>query len=198
MDPITLLILAGIGIAAAMLARKRSRPRAPQPVSVIIDGDSIVFGLYLQHNIAARLREWRPAWAVDDRGVVGLLLHTLLAGYREPYAGAPPEHYPRGQQPPYSQVARSSRIVVIEAGGNDTLFLPDVAAWEADMRSAIEIVRAEGRVPVLTGIVDFDVAGDLTPEIKARRDRCNAITHQLAAINAEAVVGAPIRPEELP
>lgn len=35
MDPITLLILAGIGIAAAMLARKRSRPPAPPPGTVL-------------------------------------------------------------------------------------------------------------------------------------------------------------------
>lgn len=179
MEPIAIAILiaAALGLYA-LSRRKTSKP--PEPVSVTLDGDSIMVGVWLQRGIAARMRELRPDWVIDDRGVVGLKLYDLLRGYQEPSPGAPPERYPRGPQPPYAQVARSTRFVVIEAGGNDTLDPIDVGAWEADLREALRIVQAEGRVPVLTGIVDFDDDAGLPQGMKARRDACNAITHRVA------------------
>ncbi|MCT6721686.1 GDSL-type esterase/lipase family protein [Acidovorax sp. K2F] len=183
MDPITIAIIVGLGLVAAFaLSRKGGGAASPPlPVSVTLDGDSILYGPTLAHNIAARLREWRPQWTVDDRGVYGLKLWQLIAGYTEPFPGAGPELFPRGPQPPYAQVQRNTRIVVLEAGGNDALEMRTVAEYEADLREAIRIVQAEGRTAVLTGIVDLPVADIFTPPIKARRDELNAVTLRVAA-----------------
>lgn len=176
---IFLVLLAAVVALAA--SRKRSKPTPPQPMTVILDGDSIVYGPTLAANIAARLREWRPAWSVDDRGVYGLKLWQLLQGYTEPYAGAGPELFPRGPQPLYAQVPRSSRIVVIEQGGNDALEMRTVAEYEADLREAIRIVQSEGRTAVLTGIVDLPVADIFTAPIKAHLDELDQVTLRVAA-----------------
>lgn len=174
------LALVGIAVVAAVIFKKRKRL---QPVSVTLDGDSIVWGLGIKHSVGARLKQWQPGWVVDDRGVVGLTLSALIDGYDKPYADAPPEHFPRGPQPAYVQVGRSTHYVLVEAGGNDALELRPPEVFEAQMRSAITTIQSEGRVPVLTGIIDMPVGGHpfVTAEAKQHRDALNAITLSLAA-----------------
>jgi acyl-CoA thioesterase I len=175
------LVIAAGAVLYALLRRKASAAPLPQPNSVTLDGDSILFSIFLQRSIAARMRELRPGWQIEDRSAVGLKLQAMLAGYDAPYPGAPLEYFPRGPQPPYARVPRTSGVVVIEAGGNDALNPRPLADWEADMRAAIEIVRAEGRTPVLTGIVDFEVGEGRPADFKAQRDAFNEATHRLAA-----------------
>lgn len=179
MEPITIAIIAAVGLAAWALSR-RKKPSPAEPIGVTLDGDSILYGPELERNVAATMRSLRPAWTVDDRGVGGLLLRSLIAGYQEPYPGAPPEVFPRGPQPPYAQVQRSTHFVVVEPGGNDAWALLGADEFEANMRSAINTLQAEGRVPILTGIVDFTVSDAWSQEFKDRRDEYNAITHRLA------------------
>lgn len=175
MDPI--IVLAVMAVAVSFyLTRRKKMAKPSRPVTVTLDGDSIIYGPTLQHNIAARLAEWQPTWYLDDRGVYGLKLWQLVAGYEEPFEGADPSLYPRGPQPPYDQVSRSHRIVVIEPGGNDALEMRTPAEYEADLRAAVGIIRKEGRTPILTGIVDLPVGDFFTAPIKARRDQLNAVT----------------------
>nr|WP_235492165.1 hypothetical protein [Paracidovorax avenae] len=54
------------------------------------------------------------------------------------------------------------------------------AQYEVDLREAIRIVQAEGRTPVLAGIVNLPVADLFTPERVARRAELNAVTLALA------------------
>lgn len=171
------LIFGAAAAAVFLLTRKKPRPKT---ITVEVDGDSIVWGPTLAANICTRLREWRPSWTVDDRGVYGLKLWQLIVGYQEPYPGCPPDQFPRGPQPPFVDVERSSHFIVLELGGNDALEMRTPAEFEADLRSAISTVQAEGRVPVLTGIVGIPVGDIFTPPILVRLAELNAITHQVA------------------
>ncbi|ABM32931.1 SGNH/GDSL hydrolase family protein [Paracidovorax citrulli] len=151
------------------------------PLSIEIFGDSIARGPGISTPMPATLRALRPAWAIDDRSASGLVLADLIAGYSAPWPGAPADAYPRGPQPPFAQVSRSARVVVLAAGLNDALEMRTPAQYGADLREAIRIVRAEGRLPVLAGIVDLPVADLFTPERVARRAELNAVTLALAA-----------------
>lgn len=152
-----------------------------EPLTIEIYGDSIVRGPGLSAPLPAALRVLRPGWVIDDRSASGLVLADLVAGYSEPWPGAPPDAYPRGPQPPFAKVSRSARVVVLAAGLNDALEMRTPAQYEADLREAIRIVRAENRTPVLAGIVGLPVAELFTSERVARQAELNAVTFALAA-----------------
>lgn len=156
---------------------------AVKPVSITLDGDSILFGLGIEYSIADRLTEWDPSMIVVDKAASGLTLADMINGYLEPYPNAEPEVYPNGPQPPYADVIRTTEFVLIEAGCNDAFELLSVELFDQYMRKAIGIVLSEGRTPILTGLVDFYVGSHpfVTQEAKDRRDEFNALTHKYAA-----------------
>lgn len=172
-------LLAGFFMAVALVGCGGGGAN-PAAVTVEIYGDSITFGPAIERNVAAQVKALRPGWTVDDRSAVGLDLRDLVTGYAEPFAGAAPSDYPKGAQPAFDKVQRSARFVVIELGGNDALSERSPEQFEADLRSVIDVLIREGRVPVLTGIVGVPPSDYFTPAAMARRDVLNAITHKVA------------------
>lgn len=172
-------LLAGFFMAVALLGCGGGGSGS-EPVTVEIYGDSITFGPAIERNVAAQIKALRPGWTIDDRSAVGLDLRELVTGYAEPFAGAPKSDYPKGAQPAFDKVQRSARFVVIELGGNDALSERPPEQFEADLRSVIDVLIREGRVPVLTGIVGVPPSAYFTPAAMARRDVLNAITHKVA------------------
>ncbi len=166
-------------LAAAMLAGCGGGADSPPVCSVEINADSILSGEGLPERPAVTLQRMRPAWVIDDRAVGGLFLSALWSGYAEPYRDAPQSVYPRGPQLPFARVARSSNVVVIEVGGNDALALPPLAEFERDLRAIVRTVQAEGRVPVLTGIVQIAPGGFFGPAEHAHSLQLNAITRKV-------------------
>ena len=172
-------LLAGFFMAVALLGCGGGGSGS-EPVTVEIYGDSITFGPAIDRNVAAQVRQLRPGWAVEDHSAVGLNLAELVVGYAEPYPGAPASEYPKGPQPAFDKVQRSARFVVIELGGNDALSERPPEQFEADLRTVIDVLVREGRVPVLTGIVGVPPSAYFTPAALTRRDVLNAITHRVA------------------
>lgn len=151
------------------------------PRTVEFNGDSILAGYGVNPTPMQLIGEARPAWRIDDRAVPGLKLESLMQGYTEPYPGAPAEYYPRGPQPPFAEVERESKIVVLALGLNDAFNVVDVTAFEGYLRSAITILIAEHRVPVLTGLVGVDESAPIfDAEQISRIHAFNAITRALA------------------
>lgn len=178
---ITLFIplLAGFFMAVALLPGCGGG--ADEPVSVEIYGDSITFGPGIERNVAAQIRNVRPDWKVIDVSASGLDLMDVIDGYKEPFAGAPPESFPAGPQPPIAQRSLIGQVQVLGVGGNDALGMRDPGEFEAGLRYAINAIKAAGRVPVLTGIVNAPPGDFFTPSILARRAELNAVTLRLAA-----------------
>ena len=141
-----------------------------QQVSVEIHGDSILTGPGIATRPTQAMQALHPDWRIEDKSISGLALRSLVRGLQTA------EH----NIPPFAAVQLSGCYVVLEAGGNDALGLFELADFDADLRAAIAHVRASGRVPVLTGIVDLPVSDFVTPERKARRDEFNAHTMTLA------------------
>ena len=146
------------------------------PVTVDIYGDSIAFGIGVQVSPVQRLRE--AGFIVDDHTASGLQLRSVISGYQAPYPGAPSTDYPRGSQPAFADVKRTSQFVVIQVGANDAL-LPE-NDFERNLRRAIEIVLSEDRTPVLTGIVRLPVGDIFTQDAVSRLENYNQITINLA------------------
>lgn len=169
-------------LAAAMLAGCGGGADSSPVCSVEINADSILSGEGLPERPAVTLQRMRPAWVIDDRAVGGLSLSALWAGYAEPYRDAPTSVYPRGPQRPFGEVARASQVVVVEVGGNDALALPPLADFERDLRSIVRTIQAEGRVPVLTGIVQIapDAGSLFGPSEHAHSLLLNAVTRKVA------------------
>ena len=158
-----LIFLAGCG------GSDSNSDTVPQ-VSVEIYGDSILTGPGIATRPAQIMQALHPDWRIDDKSISGLALRSLVRGLQTA------EH----NIPPFSAVQLVGCYVVLAAGGNDALGLFELADFDADLRAAIAHVRASGRVPVLTGIVDLPVSDFVTPERKARRDEFNAHTMTLA------------------
>ncbi|MBF9263403.1 SGNH/GDSL hydrolase family protein [Acidovorax cattleyae] len=158
-----------------------SQAQPPEPVSVDIFGDSIVRSPGLSVSLVQALRAARPGWTVQDHSAAGLDLEALMDGYREPWPGAPADAFPLGPQPRFADVRRQGHVVVLGLGVNDALEMRTPEHFEADLRQAIQVIQAEGRVPVLTGLVDLPVADLFTAERVERRRQLDAVTLALAA-----------------
>ncbi|SFE09967.1 GDSL-type esterase/lipase family protein [Paracidovorax konjaci] len=151
-----------------------------KPVSVDLFGDSIMRGPGIATPLSAALRTLRPGWTVEDHSANGLVLADMIAGYAEPWPGAPADAYPLGPQPPFADVRRSACVVVLAAGLNDALEMRTPEQFGTDLREAIRIVQAEGRTPVLTGLVDLPAADFFTAERVQRRRELDAVTLAIA------------------
>lgn len=180
------LLIAGLFFALLILlvacgGGGGSDDQAPPAPSLEIYGDSIPFGPGIERNVAAQIRALRPEWTVMDYSAGGVDLRDVLHGYQEPYPGASPDVYPQGPQPAFAVKAKASRYQVIALGGNDALGMQQPASFEAGLRELIGIARAEGRVPILTGIVNAPTGEFFTQAVLERRGELNAITLSLAA-----------------
>lgn len=122
-----------------------------KPCSVELNGDSIMSGLRID-KFAKTLGTLRPGMVFVDKAVEGLSLKAVYEGYTMPFPGAPIP--PFGPQPPFKQVKRTSSVILIELGGNDAYGNIDPVLYTTMLEDMIQIVMTEGRVPVLTGIVD--------------------------------------------
>lgn len=148
------------------------------PRTVDLYGDSIMRGVGAQVSPADRLRE--QGFVVDDHSASGLMLRSVVRGYEEPYAGAATAEFPRGPQPPFAQVLRTARVVVIQTGANDAL--EPANDFAANLRVAILAARAEGRTVVLTGVVQIPEGPVFfNAEAQPRLAANNAATYALAA-----------------
>lgn len=156
-------LLAGFFMSVALMGCGGGGGDAPAqvPVSIEIYGDSIMTAPGIATPPPAAIRAMRPAWVVNNHALAGSTLQQTLQGF--------------------ASQSRTGRYVVLEHGGNDALEMRTPAEFEADLREAIRIVRSEGRVPVLTGIVDLP--GDpryFTEPVRLRMGELNAVTLRLA------------------
>lgn len=122
-----------------------------QPVTVDLYGDSIMSGYGVQVSPADRIRSARPDWGVVDHSVPGTPLKALMPGF--------------------SSSPRTGQVVVIGNGFVDAY--QGIDGYAQDLRTAVLQVVAEGRTPVLTGVIG-------TPNPPALAHEYNAATHQIA------------------
>lgn len=125
----------------------------PRQLSVELNGDSILHGHELVVKPAARLAQIRPNLVVYDRTESGLTLNSLFTGYEKAWINGP---IPRlGIQAPFNEIKRTSNIVVISLGGNDAYGNLSIIEFERQLRDIINLIRQEGRIPLVTGIVQL-------------------------------------------
>lgn len=131
---------------------------------VVLYGDSIIRGEYLtyaglsptdvnarlEEPIAETLQRLRPHLQVDDRSLSGQTLTNLASGF------------------PCD--LRTSRVVVIENGVIDAWQGTSLLDFVVTLRKLIDGIRAEGRVPVLTGFARQVTGPLISPAMIERRD----------------------------
>ena len=154
----------------------------PTPVitacSVEVNGDSIIVGPTLSPTPMQRLGMLRPGLEIIDKGISGLTLNSLYNGYGVPYDGAPAPRL--GTQLRFNQIQRTSRIVVVELGGNDAYSSLPAVTFEQQLRAIVATIQGEGRVPVLTGIVKLTAAGAFDQGTVDRAAELNVVIHRVA------------------
>lgn len=124
------------------------------PTSVHILGDSISTGYGMTTSITERVRQ--TGFEVIDGAVNGQTLHAVAA---DPLQGD---------------------VVVVALGINDAA-VGTADQYRDDLRSIAARAKAEGRALVITGLVGLPASQYITPEIVARRDAMDAISHEVAA-----------------
>ena len=147
--------------------------------SVELNGDSVMYGQGLDVRPSAYLQELLPELNIQDKSQVGLALDSLVKGYSTPWLNGP---VPRlGVQFAFNSIERTADIVVISLGGNDAYSDLSPVVFEEQLRGVIQRVKDEGRIPVLTGIVQ------LTPSAMGfdyltvnRAIELNSITQKIA------------------
>lgn len=150
-----LFVLAGCGGGGSggggfpVIANPTSPPPKPAPAAgactVVVYGDSIMAGQGIEAYVESR----RPKWQVEDRAVGGTALLALSGVFHS--------------QP------RSARIVVLENGAIDAWMGVPVSTVLATYSAMVDTIRAEGRVPIVTGYAHQRL-GALDAGALARRD----------------------------
>lgn len=147
----------------------------PKPCTVELNGDSVMYGQGLQESPAMGLLRERPHWSIDDRSASGLALAVLLSGYIDPTSA-----YQRNPEGPFTAIAHPASIVVIEQGGIDALVGISVESFEANLRTAVAHLQAQGRTVVLTGIVKAPEGPVFTASVLAITAQMTAVTYRVA------------------
>lgn len=153
------------GGAPPSLTGATEPPGAAPDCSLVLYGDSILNGAYVDHdrftrharNPATELKARRPAWRIDDRTKPGQSLATLAKTFRTD--------------------ARAARVVVIGSG------IAEGWAGETVLSNLpwmVQTVRYEGRIPVLTGYSRQLPNAFMTPDKLAGRDRVDDEVDDLA------------------
>ena len=130
--------------------------------TVELYGDSIMAGNGTPETPAMTLQRIRPGFkVVADHAVAGTMLAMLY--------------------PSFATDPRSARFVVIENGVIDSWRGMSPLTMQEMYRAMIEKLRAEGRVPVLTGFSRQSLGGVLSGEQIARRDSYDTFVKDYAA-----------------
>lgn len=118
---------------------------------VELNGDSIMYGQGLAIRPAETLQQLLPNYKIVDKSVTGLTMDGLFKGYTTAWVGGPPPRF--GPQPAFSLIERKAKYVVIALGGNDAYGNLPLNVFEAQLQGIINTIKAEGRIPVVTGII---------------------------------------------
>ncbi len=123
------------------------------PLSVELNGDSILFGWGCDSTPAMQMRAQRPRWTLTDRNACGLRMADFMQGYQEPFPGAPPDMYPAGPQPAFKDALHQAQVIVLGLGLNDSYGYLSPEAYRQQLLDALAVIRSAGAVPVFTGLV---------------------------------------------
>jgi lysophospholipase L1-like esterase len=170
----TLLCLALLGMVSC------GGGSSPEPLTVEINGDSVMAGAGLPNSLPVMLQQMRTDLVVTDKAVIGLSMDSLYKGYTVAYVGAP---VPKaGPQPRYGMVKRTASVIVIEVAGIDAYADLPIDVFEAQLRDVLRIIRSEGHVPIVTGIPRMEnVGGTFDDAIIARIVAFDKVVHRVAA-----------------
>ena len=135
-------------------------PQVQKQCTVELYGDSIMAGNGTAETPAMVLHSLRPELTVIDKAVAGTSLRALSERfYNDPRAG---------------------RVIVIENGVIDSWQGHPAEDFTRLLRGMVDYLRAEGRVPVITGF-SHQVPGVLSPSSLEHRAELNAAAAALAA-----------------
>jgi len=123
------------------------------PLSVELNGDSILFGWGCDSTPAMQMRAQRPQWTLTDRNACGLRMADFMLGYQEPFPGAPPDMYPAGPQPAFKDAPHQAQVIVLGLGLNDSYGYLSPDAYRQQLLDALVVIGKAGAVPVFTGLV---------------------------------------------
>lgn len=149
-------------------AQELNYPQGFANCTVELNGDSVLFGFVNDPSKGWRLDTTPAQWlrnrgyTINDRTAGGLRTYDLLRGYLKPFPEAWPELYPNGAQPAFWNIAHDSRIVVIQTGINDFKDPFNPAQVYQDYAYMVDYIRAQGKIPVLTGVIQLSPALDAT------------------------------------
>lgn len=143
----------------------------PIPCTMSVEGDSIIDSPGIDVRPLQRLATLRTKWTIEDRGVGGLNMDNLMKGYERPYPEAQISRL--GPQLPFKDAKRTAHYIVIELGANDALREGSPEVYEGQLRQAVAIIKAEGREPVITGLVKIPAADTFQEKHVLIRDKMN-------------------------
>ena len=149
------------------------------PLSVELNGDSILFGWDCPDTPVMQMRAQRPKWTISDRNACGLRMADFMAGYQEPFPGAPPNMFPAGPQPAFKDAPHTSQVIVLGLGLNDSYGLLAPDDYRQQLLGALEIIRRAGAVPVFTGLAHIP-SGYYDPAQDANLDAFHKIMREVA------------------
>lgn len=160
-----------------------------QTCTVDLFGDSILKGEHwvydpkvfvrLAEPPADTLRRLRPDYIIRDYSASGVSLQMLIDGYTPPFeSGAVP-------RAAFAQFTRTGHVTVVENGVIDSWQnLPNLSA---NLNAVISIIKAEGRIPVLTGFskqaIKTGEQAYITQDMLTRRDSYNDTAKSVGASN---------------
>lgn len=149
------------------------------PLSVELNGDSILFGWACESTPVMQMREQRPKWQITDRNACGLRMADFMVGYQEPFPGAPADMFPAGPQPAFKDAPHTSQIIVIGLGLNDSYGYLSADEYRKKLIEALTIINSAGAVPVFTGLVHIP-AGFYDPAQDANLDKFHKVMRDVA------------------
>lgn len=137
--------------AAPAPVAEAPKPADPQPLApavcrVLIYGDSLIADPLLSETMPARMQRLRPAWVIENRAIGG-------------------QRWGQGAPRLWGDADLKGAVVVLEWGVNDSKLGTPLTI----VPDAITRVKAEGGVPVLTGVVDIVGAHTAMYDTELRR-----------------------------
>ena len=125
------------------------------PLSVELNGDSILFGWACESTPAMQMRAERPKWTITDRNACGLRMADFMVGYQESFPGAPSDMFPAGPQQAFKEAPHASQVMVIGLGLNDSYGLLSADDYRQQLLATLAVIRDAGAVPVFTGLMQI-------------------------------------------
>lgn len=147
------------------------------PLTIELNGDSLLHGYGVEVTPVQRMQAARPSWVLDDRTVNGLLMETAI----QTFPGEP----------------HVAKVIVIALGANDSFSMVPASSYRAHLDQAVAVIRSAGAVPVFTGLARMP-ADRFPAEWIANWEALNAVMHEIAQREGIAHAGwdADYRGEE--